>query len=66
VAAVVGADPGLIEGRATSELGQAARRPLRGGLRNDRLRELLGVGALPLDRALAELAPRMKELYERG
>lgn len=66
VAAVIGADPALITGKPTAELGQAAPRPLRGGLRNDRLKLLLGIEALPLEQALAMLAPRLRELYERG
>jgi dTDP-4-dehydrorhamnose reductase len=57
------ADASLIEGRPTETLGQAAPRPLRGGLRNDLLKRLLGVGALPLDQALDEVLPRMRTLY---
>jgi dTDP-4-dehydrorhamnose reductase len=63
VASLLGADGALIEGKTTAELHQAARRPLRGGLRNDRLKALLGVASLRLDRALDELAPRLKELH---
>lgn len=66
VAVLLGADPALIEGKTTLELKQAAPRPLRGGLRNDRLKTLLNIDALPLDRALAELAPRLEELHERA
>ena len=57
------ADAALIEGRPTDALGQAAPRPRRGGLMNDLLKRLLGVGALPLDAALDEALPRMKALY---
>lgn len=64
VAALLGADASLIEGRPTAALGQAAPRPLRGGLRNDALKRLLGVAALPLDRALGEVLPRMRMLYD--
>jgi dTDP-4-dehydrorhamnose reductase len=63
IAARLDADPSLLEERPTAALGQAAPRPLRGGLRNDRWRRLLGVGRLPLDDALEDCLPRMKELY---
>jgi len=63
VAALLGADPSLIDARPTASLGQAAPRPLRGGLRNDLLKRLLGVSALPLDAALNEALPRMRTLY---
>ena len=63
VAGRLGADASLIEGRPTAALGQAAARPLRGGLRNDRLKRLLGVNALPLDAALDEALPRMRTLH---
>ena len=63
VARRLGADAGLIEERPTAALSQAAPRPLRGGLRNDRWKRLLGVGRLPLDDALDDCLPRMKELY---
>ncbi len=38
LAEVWGLDPALVEGRATAALGQKAARPLRGGLRTDKLR----------------------------
>jgi dTDP-4-dehydrorhamnose reductase len=60
VARLLGADPALVAGRPTSALGQAAPRPLRGGLRNARLKALLGLTSLPLDGALSDLAPRLK------
>jgi dTDP-4-dehydrorhamnose reductase len=63
VARRLGADASLIEERPTAALGQAAPRPLRGGLRNDRWKRLLGVERLALDDALADCLPRMKELY---
>jgi dTDP-4-dehydrorhamnose reductase len=63
VARQLGADPGIIEERPTAALAQAAPRPLLGGLRNDRWNRLLGVERLPLDDALADCLPRMKELY---
>jgi len=62
VAALLGADPSIIEELPTSELNQPAARPLRGGLRNDRWKALLGVDRLLLDDALADCLPRMKEL----
>jgi dTDP-4-dehydrorhamnose reductase len=64
VAALLGADPGIVQGKPTSALNQAAPRPLRGGLRNDLLKRLLDVPALPLDRALAEVLPRMRNVYD--
>ena len=63
VAQRLGADDSLIEERPTAELRQVAPRPLRGGLRNDLWKRLLGVDRLPLDDALADCLPRMKELY---
>jgi len=63
IAVALGADPGLVVGRTTAELRQAAPRPLRGGLRNDRLKRLLGVSRISFDEALADLLPRMRELY---
>ena len=63
VARQLGADPGIIEERPTAVLAQPAPRPLHGGLRNDRWKRLLGVDRLPLDDALADCLPRMKELY---
>jgi dTDP-4-dehydrorhamnose reductase len=65
VASRLGADASLIEERPTASLGQLAPRPLRGGLRNDLWKRLLGVEHLPLDDALADCLPRMKELYAR-
>ena len=63
VARRLGADPGIVEERPTTVLAQPAPRPLRGGLRNDQWKRLLGVERLPLDDALADCLPRMKELY---
>lgn len=64
VAELLGADPGLIEGKPTSELGQPAQRPLRGGLRNDRLKALLGAEKLPLEDALRDALPGYRRRYE--
>jgi len=63
VAIRLAADPAGIEGQPTAALRQAARRPLRGGLRNDLLKRLLGVRTLPLDAALDEVMPRMRAVY---
>ena len=65
VAALLGADPSLIAERPTAELGQAAPRPLRGGLRNDHWKTLLGVEHLSLDAALNDCLPRMRRLHAR-
>ena len=63
VAGLLGADSSRIEERPTAALGQLAPRPLRGGLKNDRWKALLGVERLPLDAALHDCLPRMRELY---
>jgi len=63
IAARLGADASLIEERATAQLGQVAARPLRGGLKNDAWKRLLGVGRLPLDDALEDCLPRMRRVY---
>jgi dTDP-4-dehydrorhamnose reductase len=56
VARAFGLDAGLLRSVPTSDLGLAARRPLRAGLRDDRLRAALGHGLTPVDDALRELA----------
>jgi CDP-6-deoxy-D-xylo-4-hexulose-3-dehydrase len=48
-------DPGLVVPTLTAELGQAAPRPLEGGLTTDRLRELLDTEPMALDEALKRL-----------
>ncbi len=53
-ARALGLDPGLLDAVDTAALGQRAPRPLRAGLRTDRLRAL-GLGMRPLDEALADL-----------
>lgn len=63
VAARLGADASLVEGRPTSALHQAAPRPLRAGFRNDRLKALLGRGAIRFDDALDDVLPRMREVF---
>ena len=65
VAGLLGADASFITERPTAELGQAAPRPLRGGLRNDRWKALLGVERLSLDDALHDCLPRMRRLHAR-
>lgn len=48
--------PALLRPVPTAELGLAARRPLRAGLRDDKLRAALGHGLTPVDEALRDLA----------
>lgn len=55
VARSLALDAKLVEPTPTSELGQAAARPLEGGLRTDRLRALLDTEPMPLDEALKRL-----------
>ena len=55
VARSLALDAELVEPTPTSELGQAAARPLEGGLRTDRLRALLDTEPMPLDEALKRL-----------
>jgi dTDP-4-dehydrorhamnose reductase len=50
-----GLDSALLDMRATAELGLAARRPLRAGLRTDKLRTFLGHGLSPAVEALAAM-----------
>jgi dTDP-4-dehydrorhamnose reductase len=45
-------DPALIQAVPTAELGQGARRPLRGGLKTDKLCQALGAAPWDLSRAL--------------
>lgn len=48
-------DPRLIQPAPTSELGQAAARPLQGGLKTEKLQELLGTRPLNLSESLKRL-----------
>ncbi len=64
VALRLNADPALIVERPTADLEQTAPRPLRGGLKNDHWKRLLGVTELPLDAALDDCLPRMRRLYD--
>jgi len=50
-----GLDPALLDMRTTADLGLAAPRPLRAGLRTDKLRTLLGHGLSPSRDALAAM-----------
>jgi len=59
VARALGLDERLIDPVTTASLGQRARRPLRAGLRLDRLRSL-GIAMRGVDAALAELAIRAR------
>lgn len=58
VARALGLDPGLLDAVQTAALGQKARRPLRAGLRIDRLRAL-GLRMRTLDEALADVRTRI-------
>lgn len=55
VARAFALDPDLVEPTTTAELGQAAPRPLEGGLRTERLQALLDTEPMPLDEALKRL-----------
>jgi dTDP-4-dehydrorhamnose reductase len=57
-ARALGLDPGLLDAVDTAALGQKARRPLRAGLRIDRLR-VLGLRMRSLDDALADVRARI-------
>ena len=56
VVAAFDLDPAGLRAAPTAELGLKARRPLRAGLRDDKLRAALGHGLVPVDDALRELA----------
>ncbi len=55
LARVFGLDPEMIVRVSTASLGQRAPRPLRGGLKTERLAQLLGTEAMPLEEALKRL-----------
>jgi len=55
LAKVFGLDPALVQPVATSALQQRAQRPLRGGLKTEKLSQLLGIQAMPLEEALKRL-----------
>ena len=56
VARAFGLDSDLLRPVPTAELGLSARRPLRAGLVDDKLRRALGHGLTPVDDALRDLA----------
>lgn len=56
VIAAFGLDPAGLRVAPTADIGLKARRPLRAGLRDDKLRAALGHGLVPVDEALRELA----------
>ena len=58
VARAFALDTALLRPVPTDGLGLAARRPLRAGLSDDKLRRVLGHGLTPVDDALRELARR--------
>ena len=55
LAKVFGLDSALVQPVATSALQQRAQRPLRGGLKTEKLSQLLGIQAMPLEEALKRL-----------
>ncbi len=55
LARLFGLDPRLIVPVSTADLKQRARRPLRGGLKTEKLAGLLGTEAMPLEEALKRL-----------
>jgi len=58
-----GFDPGFLEPRLTAELGQAAARPLRAGLKTEKLAEKLGRALPPAGESLRKIAGILKQ-YE--
>jgi len=61
--AAFGFDPAFLEPRLTSELGQAAARPLKAGLRTEKLARELGRSLPPAEESLRKIAAIMKQ-YE--
>ncbi len=61
VAEVFGLDTALIQPVRTADLGQAARRPLLGGLRSDRLAREMGIAFAPTRDALSRLREQQRE-----
>jgi dTDP-4-dehydrorhamnose reductase len=59
IADVFGLDPALIEPITTAQLGQPASRPMRGGLRTDKLRAATGMSFTPTREALEMLRARL-------
>jgi dTDP-4-dehydrorhamnose reductase len=56
IAEVFDCDPALVAPVTTSSLQQAARRPMRGGLRTDKIRQSKGIAFLSTRDALRRLA----------
>jgi hypothetical protein len=54
-------DPALVQGAPTRELGQKARRPLKGGLTTDKLRLALGEPPPDLARSLELFSARFRQ-----
>ena len=61
--AAFGFAPDFIEPRLTAELGQAAARPLKAGLKTDKLLKTLGRALPPAEESLRKIAAVMKQ-YE--
>lgn len=60
---VFGFDPSFLEPKLTSELGQAAPRPLKAGMKTDKLAAVLGRRLPPVDESLKKIALKIKQ-YE--
>lgn len=58
--AAFGFDPSFLRPRLTSELGQAAARPLVAGLKTEKIIKALGRGLPPVAESLAEIAALLK------
>ncbi len=56
-------DKNLIVGFKTDKLGQAANRPMNGGLKNDLLKKLLDVRTIPVDEALVAVIKKYNDRY---
>lgn len=61
--AAFGFDPAFLEPKPTAELGQAARRPLKAGLRTEKLAAALGRNLPPAEESLRKIAGILKQ-YE--
>ncbi len=67
VAEVFGLDPSLVRGTSTAALGQAAARPLRGGLRNTRYRDTFGADPVrPVRAALEQMRRATRDSLPRS
>jgi len=63
MAALFQSDPNLVIPITTSDLGQAARRPLKSGLRTDKIKEQFGIQPMGFEEALRQLMHQ--EAFER-